>query len=70
MGGVGGTSCILVWELLGKVLPQPHKFVVDYRELNTVTSGNGYPIMSVHNNLDALYAGKCSLSWIFRVDTF
>ena len=32
--------------------------MVDYRGLNTVTSGDGYPIPSVSNVLDALSVGK------------
>ena len=45
-------------ETLGKGLPQPHRFVVDYRGLNTVTAGDGYPISSVSNVLDALSGSK------------
>ena len=37
--------------------PTP-RFVVDYRGLNTVTAGDGYPIPSVSNVLDALSGGK------------
>ena len=54
----GGSSCILVRKPLEKGLPQPPRFVVDYCGLNTVTSGDGYTIPSVHNILDALSAGK------------
>ena len=50
--------CILVQKPLEKGLPQPRRFVVDYRGFNTVTSGDGYPIPSVHNILHALSAGK------------
>ena len=32
--------------------------MVVYHGLNTVTSGDGYPIPSVHNILDALSTGK------------
>ena len=32
--------------------------MVDYRGLNAVTSGDGYPIPSVSNALDALSGGK------------
>ena len=53
-----GAPCILVRKPLEKGLPQPPRFVVDYRGLKTVTSGDGYPIPSVHNILGALSAGK------------
>ena len=38
--------------------PQPPRFVVDYRGLNSVTSGDGYPIPSVSNILDSISTGK------------
>ena len=41
-----------------KGLPQPPRFLVDYGGLNTVTAGDGYPISSVSNVLDALSGGK------------
>ena len=50
--------CILVWKPPEKGLPQPPRFAVDYRGLNTVTAGDGYPISSVSNVLDALSGGK------------
>ena len=50
--------CILVSKTLEKGLPQPPRFVVDYRGLSNVTSGDGYPIPSVSNVLDALSGGK------------
>ena len=53
-----GAPCILVRKPLEKGLPQPPRFVVDYRGLSTVTSGDGYPIPSVSNVLDALSGGK------------
>ena len=53
-----GAPCILVRKPLEKLLPQPPKFVVDYRGLITVTSGDGYSIPSVSNVLDALSGGK------------
>ena len=53
-----GAPCILVRKPLEKGLPQPPRFVVDYRGLNTVTAGDGYPIPSVSNVLDALSGGK------------
>ena len=53
-----GAPCILVHKPLEKGLPQPSRFMVDYRGLNTVTSGHGYPIPSVSNVLDALSGGK------------
>ena len=53
-----GAPCILVCKPLEKGLPRPPRFVVDCRGLNTVTSGDGYPIPSVSNVLDALSGGK------------
>ena len=53
-----GAPYTLVRKPLEKGLPQPPRFVVDYRGLNTVTSGDGYPIPSVYSILDALSAGK------------
>ena len=49
---------ILVRKPLEKGIPQPLKFVVDYRGLNAITSGDGYPIPSISNILDALSDGK------------
>ena len=53
-----GAPCILVHKPSEKGIPQPPWFVVDYRGLNAVTSGDGYPIPSVSNILDALSGGK------------
>ena len=53
-----GAPCILVQKPLEKGLPQPPSFVVDYRGLNTVTAGDGYPIPLVSNVLDELSGGK------------
>ena len=53
-----GSPCILVRKPLEKGQPQPLRFVVDYRRLNSVTLGDGYPIPSVSNILDALSGGK------------
>ena len=53
-----GAPCILVRKPLEKGKPQPPRFVVDYRGLNAVTSGDGYPITSVANILDAISGGK------------
>ena len=53
-----GSRCILVRKPLEKGKPQPPQFVVDYRRLNTVTLGDGYPIASVFNILDALSRRK------------
>ena len=50
--------CILVHKPPEKGLPQTHRFVVGYRGLNTVTSGDDYPIPSVSNVLDALSGCK------------
>ena len=53
-----GAPCILVRKPLEKGKPQPPPFVVDYRALNQVTKGDGYPIPSVSNILDTLGGGK------------
>ena len=53
-----GSPCILVCKPLEKDKPQPPQFVVDYRRLNTITLGDGYPIPSVSSILDALSGGK------------
>ena len=53
-----GAPCILVRKPLEKGLPQPPRFVVDYKGLNAVTSGDGYPIPSASYVLDALGGGK------------
>ena len=53
-----GAPYILVWKPPEKGISQPSRFVVDYRGLNTVTSGDGYPIPSVSNIVDALSGSK------------
>ena len=53
-----GAPCILVRKPQEKGLPQPPRFVVDYRGLNAVTSWDGYTIPSVSNVLNALGGGK------------
>ena len=53
-----GAPCILVRKPPEKGIPQPPRLVVDYRGLNAVTSGDGYPIPSVSNILDALSGGN------------
>ena len=53
-----GAPCILVRKPLEKGKRQPPRFVVDYRGLNAVTSGDGYPIPSVSNILDSISGGK------------
>ena len=53
-----GAPCILVRKPLEKGKPQPPRFVVDYRGLNAVTQGDGYPIPNVSNILDAISGGK------------
>ena len=45
-------------QTFGGGIPQPPRFAVDYCELNAITSGDGYPIPSVSDNLDALSGGK------------
>ena len=59
-----GAPCILVRKPPEKGIPQPPRFVVDYRGLNAVTSGDRYPIPSVSNILDALSGGKFLLNLI------
>ena len=41
---------------IGKL--QPPRFVVDYRRLNSVTQGDGYPLSSISSVLDAVSQGK------------
>ena len=53
-----GAPCILVRKPLEKGKPLPPSFVVDYRGLNAVTQGDGYPIPNVSNVLDAISGGK------------
>ena len=55
-----GSLCILVCKPLEKSKAQPPWFVMDYRRLNAITLGDGYPIPSVSNILDALSGGKLS----------
>ena len=50
--------CILVRKPPDKGVPPPPRFAVDYRGLNKVTVGDGYPIPSVSNILNALSGGK------------
>ena len=53
-----GSPCILVRKPTEKGVPQPPRFVVNYRGFNKVTVDNGYPIPSVSNILDVLSGGK------------
>ena len=53
-----GSPCILVRKPPEKGKPQPPRFVVDYRALNAITLGDGYPIPNVSNILDAISGGK------------
>eukprot|EP00112_Aurelia_sp_Birch-Aquarium-sp1_P006609 Seg1725.9 transcript_id=Seg1725.9/GoldUCD/mRNA.D3Y31 product="Retrovirus-related Pol polyprotein from transposon 297" protein_id=Seg1725.9/GoldUCD/D3Y31 len=53
-----GAPCILVRKPLEKGKPQPPRFVVDYRGLNAVTLGDGYPIPNVSNILGDISEGK------------
>ena len=53
-----GAPCILVRKPLENGLPQPPRFVVDYRGLNSVTRGDGYPIPSIASVLDSVSLGK------------
>ena len=53
-----GSPCILVRKPPEKGKLQPPRFVVDYRRLNSVTEGDGYPIPSISSILDAVSQGK------------
>ena len=53
-----GSPCILVRKPPEKSKLQPPRFVVDYRRLNSVTQGDGYPIPSISSVLDAVSQGK------------
>ena len=53
-----GSPCILVRKPPEKGTLQPPRFVVDYRRLNSVTQGDGYPIPSISSVLDAVSQGK------------
>ena len=53
-----GALCILVRKPLENGLPQPPRFVVDYRGLNSVTRGHGYSIPSIASVLDSISLGK------------
>ena len=48
-----GSPCILVRKPPEQGKLQPPRFVVDYRRLNSVTQGNGYPIPLISSVLDA-----------------
>ena len=53
-----GAPCILVRKPLENGLPQPLRFVVHYKGLNSVTRGDGYPIPSIASVLDSISLGK------------
>ena len=53
-----GAPCILVRKPLENGLPQPPRFLVDYRGLNSLTRGDGYPIQSIASVLDSISLGK------------
>ena len=53
-----GAPCILVRKPLENGMQQPPRFVVDYRGLNSVTRGDGYPIPSIASVLDSISQGK------------
>lgn len=53
-----GSPCILVRKPPEKGKLQLPRFVVDYRRLNSVTKGDGYPIPSISSVLDAVSQGK------------
>ena len=53
-----GAPCILVRKPLENEIQQPPRFVVDYRGLNSVTKGDGYPIPSIPSILASISMGK------------
>ena len=53
-----GSPCILVRKPLENGKPQPPRFVVDYRKVNSLILSDGYPIPSVNNILDNLSFGR------------
>ena len=53
-----GSPCILVRKHPEKGKLQPPRFVVDYRRLDSVTQGDGYPLPSISSILDAVRQGK------------
>ena len=53
-----GAQCTLIRKTEEKGAAQNPHFAVDYRGLNSVTKGDGYPIPSFANILDALGEGK------------
>ncbi|XP_078374474.1 uncharacterized protein LOC144658021 [Oculina patagonica] len=53
-----GAPCILVRTPPENGIQQPPRFVVDYRGLNSVTHGDGYPIPSIASVLDSISLGK------------
>ena len=53
-----GHHRVLVRKPLIRGVTQTPRFVVDYQKLNSVTVGDGYPIPSVDNILDAICNGK------------
>ena len=52
-----GAPCILVHKLLENGIQQPPHFIVDYRGLNSVTRGDGYPIPSIASIVDSISMG-------------
>ena len=63
-----GAPCILVHKPLENGLPQPPRFVVDYRGLNSVTRGVDYTIPSIASVLDSISLGKILVTVILQVD--
>ena len=53
-----GSPVILVRKPPENGKPIPPRFVVDYRQLNSVTLTDGYPVPSVSYILDAISEGK------------
>ena len=53
-----GCPFILVHKPPEKGKPQPYCFEVDYRALNAITLGDGYPIPNISNIMDAISGGK------------
>ena len=63
------SPCNLFHKLLEEGKPQPPRFVVDYRRVNSITRGDGYLIPSVSKILDALSRGSYLPSWTLPVVT-
>ena len=63
------SPCILVRKPPIKGVPQTPRFVVDYRNLNSVTVGDGYPIPSVDNIWMRFGTANTLVNWTLLVGT-